>query len=247
MEKGAFSTGAEVPMNDKYLSESFEGDLPTKPRVQTTASGTVFLPKGILILLIALIAYVSGYVCSKTFAEEQAMTGAKIARTDQTVQETGMFKTVEDRPHRKKVLVLHTLKVKRPWNLLFNRYFMEALRENNLFLGNVEIENLDLLQFKDGDYQEIVKKQLEYKYAKSPPDIIIITFASTIEFILKHDLFPGIPKIFVLPTQTGFDDIPNSVVLPFAYEFKKNIEHALTLLPDTKNIYVVAGNGLMDR
>ena len=234
-------------MSDKYLSESFEGDLPTKPRVQTTASRTVFLPKRILILLVALIAYVSGYVCTKTFAEEQAMVGAKSVQTDQTVQEMGMAKTPEDRPRRKKVLVLHTLKVKRPWNLLFNRYFIDALRENNLFLGNVEIENLDLLQFKDGNYREIVKKQLEHKYANSAPDIIIITFASTIEFILKHDLFPGIPKIFVLPAQTGFDDIPNTVVLPFAYEFRKNIEHALTLLPDTKSIYVVAGNGLMDR
>ena len=115
------------------------------------------------------------------------------------------------------------------------------------FLVMLRLRNLDLLQFKDGNYQEIVKKQLEHKYAKSAPDIIIITFASTIEFILKHDLFLDIPKIFVLPTQTGFDDIPNSVVLPFAYEFRKNIEHALTLLPDTKSIYVVAGNGLMDR
>ena len=234
-------------MNDKYLSEIFEGDLSAKPRVQTAALWTVFLPKGILLLLITLIAYVPGYVCSKTFAEEQSMTGTKTVQTDQTVQKMGRAKTPEDGPRRKKVLVLHTLKVKRPWNLLFNRYFIDALRENNLFLGNVEIENLDLLQFKDGNYREIVKKQLEHKYANSAPDIIIITFASTIEFILKHDLFPGIPKIFILPTQTGFDDIPNSVVLPFAYEFRKNIEHALTLLPDTKSIYVVAGNGLMDR
>jgi len=99
-------------MNDKYLSESFEGDLRTKPRVRTAASWAVCLPKGIFILLIALIAYVSGYVCSKTFAEEQAMTGAKSVQTDQTVQEMGMVKTPEDGPRRKKVLVLHTLKVR---------------------------------------------------------------------------------------------------------------------------------------
>jgi PAS domain S-box-containing protein len=35
--------------------------------------------------------------------------------------------------------------------------------------------------------------------------------------------------------------------LPFAFEFKKNIKHALSLLPDTKSVYVVAGNGLMDK
>jgi len=76
--------------------DAVEGDLPTKPRVQTTASRTVFLPKWILILLIALIAYVSGYVSSKTFAEKQAMTGAKTVRIDQTVQEMGRAKTLED-------------------------------------------------------------------------------------------------------------------------------------------------------
>ena len=210
-------------------------------------SRILFLPKGILIPLIALLACVSSNVCSKTFAEEQAVMKAKIDRTDQTVQEMGIAKTPEDKPRKKKVLVLHTLKVKRPWNLLFNRYFMEALEQSSLPPHDFEIENLDLLQFNDSKYHSILKKQLEHKYANAAPDIIIITFASTIKFILENDLFPGIPKIFVLPTQSGFDDVPNSMVLPFAFEFKKNIEHALTLLPDTKSIYVVAGNGLMDR
>ena len=190
-------------MNDEYLSEGFEGDLPTQPGVKTTASWIVFLTKGIRMLLIVLLACVSSYVCSKTFAEEHAVMKARTDRTDQTVQEMGIAKTPEDQPRRKTVLVLHTLKAKRPWNVLFNRYFVEAMRENNLSFDNVEIEHLDLLQFKDSNYQEIVKKQLEHKYANSAPDIIIITFASTIKFILENDLFPGIPKIFVLPTPSG--------------------------------------------
>jgi ligand-binding sensor domain-containing protein len=41
-------------MNDKYLSEGFECDLPTQPIVNTIASRIVFLSKGIVILLIAL-------------------------------------------------------------------------------------------------------------------------------------------------------------------------------------------------
>jgi len=234
-------------MNDKYLSEGFKEDLPTQPMVKTTASRIVFLPKVILILLIALLACVSSHVCSKTFAEEHAVMKTRTGRADQTVQEMGIAEAPEDQPRKKRVLVLHTLKVRRPWNLLFNRYFMEALEQSSLPPHEFEIENLDLLQFNDADYQETVKKQLEHKYGESSPDVIIITFASTIKFVLENNLFPGIPKIFVLPTRSDFDKVPNSVVLPFAFEFKKNIEHALTLLPDTKAIYVVAGNGLMDR
>jgi len=234
-------------MNDKYLSEGFEGDIPTQPDTKTTASRIVFLPKGILMPLIVILACVSIHVCSKASAEQQAMVNTEIDRTDQTVQEMSIAKTPEDQLRKKKVLVLHALKIKRPWNALFNRYFVEALQEINFTLENIEIESLDLLQFKDANYQEIVKKQLEHKYADLKPDIIIITFASTIEFILENNLFPDIPKIFILPTPSDFEEIPNSVMLPFAHEFKENIDHALTLLPDTKSIYVIAGNGLMDR
>ena len=233
-------------MNDKYLSKGFESDLPTHLSVEKPASRIVFLPKGIFILLIVLIANVSSHV-PNIFAEEQAIIKAKIEWADQVMKEKGVVKTPEDQTRRKKVLVLHALKIKRPWNVLFNRYFKESLQELNLSLENLEIESLDLLQFNDAKYQELMKMQLKYKYRDLKPDIIVVTFASTIKFILENDLFPGIPKIFILPTPSDFEEIPNSVVLPFAHEFKENIEHALTLLPDTKSIYVVAGNGLMDR
>jgi signal transduction histidine kinase/DNA-binding NarL/FixJ family response regulator len=203
--------------------------------------------KVILLLLAALLACVPGHVCSRTLTEEKAATVATVGQADRTAQETGTSAIQEAQPRGKKVLVLHTLKVKRPWNVLFNRYFTEALQESGLSLAILDMENLDLLQFKDADYLEIVKEQLGHKYADSPPDVIIVTFASAIRFILENELFPGIPKIFVLPTPSGLDEVPGSVVLPFAFEFRKNIEHALSLLPGMKTVYVVAGNGLMDK
>ena len=247
MDKDVCTVGVEVPMSDRYLSEGFEADLVAQTDIRTTASGFVFLPKGILIPLIALLACASSHVCSNASAEQQAVMNAKIDRSDKTVQEIGIARRSDDQPRKKEVLVLHTLKVKRPWNLLFNRYFTEALEQSGLPPYELEIENLDLLEFGDEAYKEMLTKQLKHKYGTSAPDIIVITFAETIELILENDLFPGIPKIFVLPTQSGFDAIPNSVILPFGFEVKESVEHALNLLPDTKRIYVVAGNGLMDK
>ena len=91
-------------MNDKYLSEGFESDIPTRPIIKTTASRIVFLPKGILIFLIALLACVSSYVCSEAFAEDQAMTNPKNDRADKMVQEEDISKTPEDQARKKRCL-----------------------------------------------------------------------------------------------------------------------------------------------
>lgn len=204
------------------------------------------LTKKDVIALIGLF-FVSVYFPVNSVSDETKSI-AEISQKQSNQETTGALEQ-EKQPHegRPKVLVLHTLKSKRPWNLLFNRYFMDALKDINFTLENINIEHLDLLEFQATQYQKSVAQQLLHKYEDSQPDLIIITFASAIKLVDELDLFPGVPKILVLPTSTGFEQVPDSVILPFAFEFRKNIEHALDLLPETKEIYVVAGNGLMDR
>jgi hypothetical protein len=62
----------------------------------------------------------------------------------------------------KKILVLHTFKSQRPANLLLNHYLVDALTKNYLSQIQIEIENLDLAQNKDLNYQKILAKQLKY-------------------------------------------------------------------------------------
>jgi hypothetical protein len=59
--------------------------IPTQHSIKTTASRNVFLSKGIPMLLIVLLAIISSHICSKTFAEEQAVMNTRTDRTDQTV------------------------------------------------------------------------------------------------------------------------------------------------------------------
>jgi PAS domain S-box-containing protein len=84
--------------------------------METTASRIAFFPKGMIMSLIAVLACVSANVCSSAFAEEQAMMNANIDRSDRTVQVMAIAAAPEDPPHKRTVLVQHTLKAKRPLN-----------------------------------------------------------------------------------------------------------------------------------
>lgn len=145
------------------------------------------------------------------------------------------------------ILVLHSLKAKQPWTLLFNRYFAEKLEQSNLPSYKLEIECLDLLEFKSNEHKDILKQLLYYRYGKLTPDILVVTFDPSLQFVETNNLFPNAPRVVVSPSKPSYKNMKNTVVLPFAYDFKGNIEHCLKILPDTKEIYVVAGNALFDK
>lgn len=148
---------------------------------------------------------------------------------------------------RKKILVLHTFNAARPWVLSFNRHLSEELKKSGILSYDLDFEHLDLIRFNDIDYLNNINEQLEHKYTgAAAPDILIMTLTPAVHFVLEFYLFPDIPKIVVVPDTSQFVKIYNSTVIPIAYDFKGNVEHALSLLPDTETIYVVAGNSQVD-
>ena len=152
-------------------------------------------------------------------------------------------------PHSKKpiILVLHSLKARQPWTLLFNRYLAEKLEHSKLSSYKLEIECLDLLEFNTKEHKAILKELLYHRYGKLTPDILLVTFDPAVHFVEMANLFPEASRVVVLPSESAATHMANAVTLPFAYDFKGNIEHCLDLLPDTKEIYVVAGNALLDK
>ena len=150
-------------------------------------------------------------------------------------------------PAKPIILVLHSLKAKQPWTILFNRYFAERLENSSLASYKLEIESLDLLEFNGREHQDILKKILYLRYGRLTPDILVVTFDPAMQFVGENNLFPDAPRVVVLPSGPAALQMDNAVMLPFAYDFKGNVEHCLTLLPDTKEIYVVAGNALLDK
>jgi hypothetical protein len=120
-------------------------------------SGTI-VRRRLLLLIGVLLSYAFCLVGSVS-AEGKTTTTIGLEQSSQTAMNGGGQGMPTGQSGRQKVLVLHTLKAKRPWNVLFNRYFMDALQDVDFSLENVEIEHLDLLEFQDAHYQELVKQQ----------------------------------------------------------------------------------------
>jgi hypothetical protein len=146
----------------------------------------------------------------------------------------------------KTILVLHTFKAKNPWVTLFNKYLMDALEESVLTSYHVEFKTLDLSDFSVDIYNNSIDRSLINNDAKFTPDVLILTYPAAIQFIYERKMFPDVPRILILPNEIDIPETPNSIQLPFVYDFKGNIEHCIELLPDTNKIYVIAGNGDLD-
>ena len=87
---------------------------------------------------------------------------------------------------------------------------------------------------------------LKHNSQKYTPDIIIATYPTAVDFVSKTLLFPKVPKIFIMPPNVDISKIPNSICIPFANDFKGNIEHCLKLVPTTKKFYIISGSGALD-
>ncbi|MBI9069669.1 MAG: PAS domain S-box protein [Salinivirgaceae bacterium] len=146
-----------------------------------------------------------------------------------------------------KVLILHSLKEKRPWNLMYNMCFRDAAKNNKNLDVDIFIENLDLLEHNDEEYKDIVKKMLQIKYKNDFPDILVITQPTAVKFIYDRNLFSNIPKILILPSKQGFEGYPKSTIITYAANFEAQFSHALKVFPETKEAYIVAGNSKIDK
>jgi signal transduction histidine kinase len=149
-------------------------------------------------------------------------------------------------PQRKRVLILHSVEEARPWNFMFNTSYREAIKNNCHFNVETSIEYLDLIRYNTEEYKSILEKTIRLKYQNFLPDVIVLTQIEAVNFVYERNLFPGIPKILV---EIGNEDsikYKNATIILRYLEFESKLEHALSLFPYTKEIYVVSGNSTID-
>ena len=99
---------------------------------------------------------------------------------------------------RKSVLLVFDEDKDFPGLALVNRSLRETFRSE--FKSDVEFysESLNLSQFRDQDYDAVLRDLFRRKYATTSLDLIVAVLGPSLDFLLRHGeaLFPGVPIVF---------------------------------------------------
>ena len=152
----------------------------------------------------------------------------------------------------KNVLVLASYKSTAPVAYQWNRGIQSVFESENSSPIDIKIEYLDLNNFNDDRYLQLLRDQLRHKFLKFKPDLVMPIYNRALGFVLKHreDLFPGIPIVFAGVEQNylkGRENIPDITGLFSVNSYKETLDLALNLHPDTKYVAVVSGAGQIGR
>lgn len=156
-------------------------------------------------------------------------------------------------PPIKNIMVLHAEWQLWKWAKPFDSILYTEMSNQNDQDLRITFEFLGLESVQKGAYPQEVIEHLRYKIAKKPLDLVIALLPQANEFLLSYgqEVFPRVPKIFVLPSGTAIDkihDLPDAAVIPSSSDvaIKTNVERIFSILPDTKELVVVCGNSLHD-
>ena len=150
------------------------------------------------------------------------------------------------------VLILHWYGKDFPANVDFEQSFKEALKTAPN--GPVEYftEFLEEDRFPGKDQAQSLHDYLVQKYAKRNIDVVAAVGDPPLRFLLDHrdDLFPRSPIVFVTkkpPTKEELSVSPGLTGVVPVSTHKQTVDLALSLHPDTKQLFVISGNTKRDK
>jgi PAS domain S-box-containing protein len=113
-------------------------------------------------------------------------------------------------------------------------------------------EYLDLARFPAAQYGDDLVRYLRTRYAARKPDVVIVVGSSALDLALVHrdGLFPGVPIVFAnvdLREEEGRQMPSNVTGLSMAWDYRRTVELALQLQPETREIVCVGGAGIQEQ
>src|SRR4051812_48100256 len=100
-------------------------------------------------------------------------------------------------------------------------------------------EHIDLSRLPDPVYQAAVRAYLRTKYVEGPPDVVIATSATIVQFASRDPLFPDVPLVYA--TRTGVPAGSNAAGVISDIDFRGTLTAALEAQPDAQHVFVVGG------
>ena len=151
----------------------------------------------------------------------------------------------------KKILILNTYEDNVPGYQLTEKELSKVLESGGVFIKNQFHEHLDLRRNPSPEHRKLMVAALRQRYLKRHIDLVITLNPDALKFFLDEcrAIFPDAP-VLALYLPEGFD-LPKTkrriiphIIFP---NFKRTIEIALKLLPETKHVYVVSGTHQLDK
>ena len=153
----------------------------------------------------------------------------------------------------KRVLVLYWYSRDWPSNAIVEKNILDVFNSAGP-PGSIEYypEYLESNRFPGDDQETVLHDFLKQKYARRQPDVIIASPDTPLHFMLKYrnDLFPNIPIVFSAiesPAAKEFETGGGLTGVINTFSFRQTLDLALSLHPDTKQVFIVSGSPEHDK
>ena len=158
---------------------------------------------------------------------------------------TALF--AQEKPAPKRVVVLYWYDKNFIGHVRWDQGFQSALQSAPE--GSIEYypEYLEANRFPEENQSQILRDYLEQKYANRPIDVVVAQSEVSLNFLVKYkdDLFPNVPIIFYSATRPKPETLALRAnvtgVIVFG-GFKKTVESALKIHPETERLFVISGS-----
>ncbi|HEU4386522.1 MAG TPA: hypothetical protein VFV34_01910, partial [Blastocatellia bacterium] len=149
-------------------------------------------------------------------------------------------------PAPKRILVLYWYNREWPGNVTFDQNFREVLQSEPAGAIEYYTEYLESNRFPGENQSLLLRDYLRQKYSDRTIDVVVAVTDAPLDFLLKYRdaLFTRTPIVFVAvtrPSDNALSAGPGMTGILQGGDYKKTLDLALRLQPDTQQVFVVSG------
>jgi len=146
----------------------------------------------------------------------------------------------------KRVVVFYWYDKDYPWNVMFDQSFQAALHSAGSPPVEYYAEYLETNRFPAEKSSQLLHDYLRQKYSDRKIDAVVATSDVSLDFLTKYraDLFTTTPIVFVATKQPPPESLakePGMTGMISINAYKKTLDLALGLHPDTEQVFIISG------